>query len=199
MCSALAACIFREPSGAAQHKFLTESTPKLDDSAWDAYWGWDCAGPHGLCDRVYNHLRIPQSQWSGLKHLPTASKQESDSQSKLIKQNRAKLDKALDKLPEPEVVSASEVVAAAEQVAETEPTADQFSSQAGNEDEKDEDMVRDLNRVRSQKQPTSGQQAQPAHSKPVHPICHSTLHGRRGQPGPTDQSCSQGTSIQCSY
>lgn len=154
-----------EPSGAAQHKFLTESTPKLDDSAWDAYWGWDCAGPHGLCDRVYNHLKIPQSQWSGLKHLPTASKRESDLQSKLIKQNRAKLDKALGKLPEPEVVSASEVVAAAEQVAETEPTADQFSSQAGNEDEKDEDMVRDLNRVRSQKQPTSGQQAQPAHSK----------------------------------
>ena len=43
-------------------EFLSESAPKLDDSAWDAYWGWDCAGPEGLCDRVYQHLRIPAGQ-----------------------------------------------------------------------------------------------------------------------------------------
>lgn len=52
----------REHAGAAQKEFLSESAPKLDDSAWDAYWGWDCAGPEGLCDRVYQHLKIPRGQ-----------------------------------------------------------------------------------------------------------------------------------------
>lgn len=99
-------------------------------------------------------------QWSGLKHLPTASNKDfaNSSQTDIIKQKRSKLDKALANLPEPEVVTASEVAAAAEQVSETQPTADQFASQAGVDDEKDEDLVRDLNRVRSQKQPSPGQQ-----------------------------------------
>lgn len=55
------------------------------------------------------------------------------------------------------MVTASEVAAAAEKVAETQPTADQFASQAGVDDEKDEDLVRDLNRMRSQKQAPSEQ------------------------------------------
>lgn len=135
-----------------------EASPSLDDSAWDAFWGWDCAGPKGLCDRVYQHLQIPRAEWPGLKHLPTASDNNSaDSQADLIKQNRAKLDTALDKLPAPSVVTASEVAAAAEKVADTQPTADQFASQAGVDDEKDEDLVRDLNRMRSQKQAPSEQ------------------------------------------
>lgn len=137
---------------------MTDATPTLDDSAWDSYWGWDCAGPKGLCERVYQHLKIPTDQWSDLKHLPTASNKDSaNSQADLIKQNRAKLDKALDRLPEPAVVTASEVAAAAEKVAETQPTADQFASQAGVDDEKDDDLVRDLNRMRSQKQVPSEQ------------------------------------------
>lgn len=105
---------------------------------------------------MYQHLRIPKGGWSGLKHLPTASNKEfaNASQADIIKQNRAKLDKALEKLPDPAVVTAQEVAAAAEQVAETQPTADQFASQAGADDEKDEDLVRDLNRIRSQKLPS---------------------------------------------
>ena len=144
----------REPQGNAQQQFLSDINPKLDDSAWDAYWGWDCAGPQGLCERVYQHFNIPSGKWSGLKHLPTASSKDfaNASQTELIKQNRAKLDQALNKLPEPAVVTASEVAAAAEQVAETQPTADQFASQAGADDEKDEDLVRDLNRIRLHKQ-----------------------------------------------
>ncbi len=51
------------------------------------------------------------------------------------------------------------------QVSETQPTADQFASQAGVDDEKDEDLVRDLNRVRSQKQSPPGHQDQSAQSK----------------------------------
>ena len=157
-----ASLLCREPQGTAQKEFITEANLTLDDSAWDSYWGWDCAGPKGLCERVYQHLHIPTGQWSGLKHLPTASKEFTNSQADLIKQNRAKLDKALDKLPEPAVVTASEVAAAAEKVAETQPTADQFASQAGVDDEKDEDLVRDLNRMRSQKQAPSEQTDQPA-------------------------------------
>ena len=142
---------------------MTDASPTLDDSAWHSYWGWDCAGPKGLCERVYQHLKIPTDQWSDLKHLPTTSSKDSaDSQADLIKQNRAKLDKALDKLPEPTVVTASEVAAAAEKVAETQPTADQFASQAGVDDEKDDDLVRDLNRMRSQKQAPSEQADQPS-------------------------------------
>ena len=160
----------REPQGSAQQQFLTEASPKLDDSAWDAYWGWDCAGPKGLCERIYQHLKIPTGDWSGLKHLPTASSKDfaNASQADLIKQNRVKLDKVLEKLPEPEVVTASEVAAAAEQVAETQPTADQFASQAGVDDEKDEDLVRDLNRVRSQKQSPSDKAEQAAASRHLH-------------------------------
>jgi len=106
-------------------------------------------------------------QWSGLKHLPTASNKDfaNSSQTDIIKQKRSKLDKALANLPEPAVVTASEVAAAAEQVSETQPTADQFASQAGVDDEKDEDLVRDLNRVRSQKQPSPGQQEPSSQSK----------------------------------
>lgn len=142
---------------------MTDASPGLDDSAWDSYWGWDCAGPKGLCERVYQHLKIPTDQWSDLKHLPTASNKDStNSQADLIKQTRAKLDKALDKLPEPTVVTASEVAAAAEKVAETQPTADQFASQAGVDDEKDDDLVRDLNRMRSQKQAPLEQADQPS-------------------------------------
>lgn len=153
----------RKPQGTAQKEFMTEASPTLDDSAWDSFWGWDCAGPKGLCERVYQHLKIPTGQWSDLKHLPTASNKDSaDSPADLIKQNRAKLDKALDKLPEPAVVTASEVAAAAEKVAETQPTADQFASQAGVDDEKDDDLVRDLNRMRSQKQAPSEQADQSA-------------------------------------
>ncbi|KAA6418450.1 MAG: hypothetical protein FRX49_11610 [Trebouxia sp. A1-2] len=156
-----------EHAGAAQKEFLSESAPKLDDSAWDAYWGWDCAGPEGLCDRVYQHLKIPRGQWSGLKHLPTASNKDfaNSSQTDIIKQKRSQLDKALANLPEPKVVTAGEVAAAAEQVSETQPTADQFASQAGVDDEKDDDLVRDLNRVRSQKQPSPGQQESSSQSK----------------------------------
>lgn len=138
----------------------------MDDSAWDAYWGWDCAGPKGLCERIYQHLQIPTAEWPGLKHLPTASdKTSASSQADLIRQNRAKLDTALDKLPEPSVVTASEVAAAAKKVGATQPTADQFASQAGVDDEKDEDLVRDLNRIRSQKQAPSEQADQAAASK----------------------------------
>ena len=106
-------------------------------------------------------------QWSGLKHLPTASNKDfaNSSQTDIIKQKRSKLDKALANLPEPDLVTASEVAAAAEQVSETQPTADQFASQAGVDDEKDEDLVRDLNRVRSQKQPLPGQQEPSSQSK----------------------------------
>ena len=106
-------------------------------------------------------------QWSGLKYLPTASNKDfaNSSQTDIIKQKRSKLDKALANLPEPAVVTASEVAAAAEQVSETQPTADQFASQAGVDDEKDEDLVRDLNRVRSQKQPSPGQQEPSSQSK----------------------------------
>ena len=66
------------------------------------------------------------------------------------------------------MVTASEVAAAAEQVAETQPTADQFANQAGVDDEKDEDLVRDLNRVRSQKQSSSENAEQTAASKKLH-------------------------------
>ena len=163
----------REPQGTAQKEFITEASPSLDDSAWDSYWGWDCAGPKGLCERVYQHLHIPTGQWSGLKHLPTASNKDcANSQADLIRQNRVKLDKALDKLPEPAVVTASEVAAAAEKVAETQPTADQFASQAGVDDEKDEDLVRDLNRMRSQKQASSEEAAQFASERLAYCLSH---------------------------
>ncbi|KAL0054954.1 hypothetical protein WJX82_005086 [Trebouxia sp. C0006] len=185
-----------EPGGAAQKEFLSESAPKLDDSAWDAYWGWDCAGPEGLCDRVYQHLRIPPGQWSGLKHLPTASNKDfaNSSQTDIIKQKRSKLDKALANLPEPELVTASEVAAAAEQVSETQPTADQFASQAGVDDEKDEDLVRDMNRVRSQKQPSPSQQEPSSQNKKplldsldeLHLSSFSDEHN--AQPDPPDAS-----------
>ncbi|KAA6416645.1 MAG: hypothetical protein FRX49_13381, partial [Trebouxia sp. A1-2] len=115
----------------------------------------------------YQHLKIPRGQWSGLKHLPTASNKDfaNSSQTDIIKQKRSQLDKALANLPEPKVVTAGEVAAAAEQVSETQPTADQFASQAGVDDEKDDDLVRDLNRVRSQKQPSPGQQESSSQSK----------------------------------
>ena len=64
-----------------------------------------------------------------------------------------------------QVVTAREVAAAAEQVAQTQPTADQFASQAGVDDEKDEDLVRDLNRVRSQKGAATEQQAEAGQSE----------------------------------
>lgn len=109
-------------------------------------------------------------QWSGLKHLPTASNKDfaNTSQTDIIKQNRSKLDKALADLPNPELVSASEVAAAAEQVAETQPTADQFASQAGMDDEKDEDLVRDMNRVRSLKRVPADDQEQSSQSEFLH-------------------------------
>ena len=146
-------CAFREPQGSAHQDFLTDNAPKLDDSAWDAYWGWDCAGPHGLCERVYQHLKVPQSNWQSLKHLPAvSSNQQGTSQADLIKQHRTKLDSALAKLPDPEVATASEVAQQAQQLSEgDQPTADKFSNQAAAEDERDEDLTRDLNRIRSQK------------------------------------------------
>lgn len=100
----------REPQGSAHRDFLTDLNAKLDDSAWDAYWGWDCAGPQGLCERVYHHLNIPKSDWQALKHLPTASSHwQNASQAELIKENRLKLDPALRDLPDPAVVSPSQV------------------------------------------------------------------------------------------
>lgn len=69
------------------------------------------------------------------------------------------------------MVTAREVAAAAEKVADTQPTADQFASQAGVDDEKDEDLVRDLNRMRSQKQAPSEQADRAAAGKePCHCI-----------------------------
>ena len=56
-----------------------------------------------------------------------------------------------------------QVAKQAEQLAEgDQPTADKFSNQASAEDEKDEDLARDLNRIRSQKPSTALQtEAQP--------------------------------------
>lgn len=39
-------------------------------AAWDAFWGWDCCAPGGLCERVYAHLSIAESSWPALKMLP---------------------------------------------------------------------------------------------------------------------------------
>ena len=41
-----------------------------DAAAWDCYWGWDCVGPGGLCERVFAHLGIARSSWAALKALP---------------------------------------------------------------------------------------------------------------------------------
>lgn len=90
------------------------------------------------------------------------------SQTDIIKQNRSKLDKALTDLRNPELLSASEVAAAAEHVTETQPTADQFASQAGMDDEKDEDLVRDMNRVRSLKRVPADHQEQSTQSEFLH-------------------------------
>ena len=80
-------------------------------------------------------------------------------------------------------MTASEVAAAAEQVSETQPTADQFASQAGVDDEKDEDLVRDLNRVRSQKQPLPGQREPSSQSKHLFSVlCKVVL--QLSKPGP---------------
>lgn len=132
---------------------MTDSAPKLDDAAWDAYWGWDCAGPHGLCERVYQHLKLPQSDWQAVKHLPTTSDNwQTSSQADLVKQYRLQLDPALSQLPEPSVATPTEIAQQAQQLSEgDQPTADKFSNQAGQDDEKDEDLSRDLSRVRSQK------------------------------------------------
>ena len=123
-------------------------------------------------------------QWSGLKHLPTSNKDfANSSQTDIIKQKRSKLDKALANLPEPELVTASEVAAAAEQVSETQPTADQFASQAGVDDEKDEDLVRDMNRVRSQKQPSPSQQEPSSQSKHLLSVLHLRSALQLSDPG----------------
>jgi len=80
-------------------------------------------------------------------------------------------------------VTASEVAAAAEQVSETQPTADQFASQAGVDDEKDEDLVRDMNRVRSQKQPSPSQQEPSSQSKHLLSVLHLRSALQLSDPG----------------
>ncbi len=80
-------------------------------------------------------------------------------------------------------MTASEVAAAAEQVSETQPTADQFASQAGVDDEKDEDLVRDMNRVRSQKQPSPSQQEPSSQSKHLLSVLHLRSALQLSDPG----------------
>lgn len=80
-------------------------------------------------------------------------------------------------------MTASEVAAAAEQVSETQPTADQFASQAGVDDEKDEDLVRDMNRVRSQKQPSPSQQEPSSQSKYLLSVLHLRSALQLSDPG----------------
>lgn len=103
---------------------------------------------------------MPHSDWQSLKHLPTVSSDwQNSSQTDLIKQNRTKLDSTLADLPDPEVATPAEVAQQAQQLSEgDQPTADKFSNQAHAEDEKDEDLSRDLNRVRSQKPSQETQQ-----------------------------------------
>lgn len=42
----------------------------LADAKWAAFWGWDCCGPQGLLERLYQALDIPERSWSGLKRMP---------------------------------------------------------------------------------------------------------------------------------
>ena len=59
----------------AQARFSAGPPAGEDDAAaaaWDAFWGWDCCGPGGLCERVYGSLHIPRASWAGLKMLPAA-------------------------------------------------------------------------------------------------------------------------------
>lgn len=58
-------------------KNFAAGPPAGDDdaasAAWDAFWGWDCCAPGGLCERVYAHLGISDSSWPALKMLPAVS------------------------------------------------------------------------------------------------------------------------------
>lgn len=63
----------RAPPAAESDGFRLGPPPEDDDAsaaAWDAYWGWDCCGPGGVCDRVYAHLGIAPASWTALKMLP---------------------------------------------------------------------------------------------------------------------------------
>lgn len=110
-------------------------------------------------------MKLPQSDWQALKHLPTTSDDwQTSSQADLVKQYRLKLDPALSDLPEPTVATPTEIAQQAQQLSEgDQPTAGKFSNQAGQDDEKDEDLSRDLNRVRSQK-PSQQESQQGANS-----------------------------------
>ena len=53
-----------EPSSSQQF------TPASTEQSAGAYWGYDCTATGGLCERIYQHLQVPQSKWAALKQLP---------------------------------------------------------------------------------------------------------------------------------
>lgn len=68
--------VCRAPPGAESADFSVG--PPAGDSeaaatAWDAYWGFDCAAKRGLCDAAYSHLHITEFSWQALKLLPLVS------------------------------------------------------------------------------------------------------------------------------
>ncbi len=66
----------RAPRGAETANFAAGPPAGENDSAsaaWDAFWGWDCCAPGGLCERLYAHLGISESSWPALKMLPAVS------------------------------------------------------------------------------------------------------------------------------
>ena len=63
----------RAPPGADAEGFRAGPPAGQDEAAaaaWDRFWGWDCCGPGGLCERVYARLHVAPSSWTALKMLP---------------------------------------------------------------------------------------------------------------------------------
>ncbi|CAL8463668.1 g3202 [Coccomyxa elongata] len=151
------------PRGAETANFSAEPPAGEDDAAsaaWDAFWGWDCCAPGGLCERVYAHLGISESSWPALKMLPAMMQQDTCSQA--VKQYRDLIDSSFADTPVPEAPKPSR----AEDIPEAPGHATAVEGLAEVTEESDEDLEADRRRAHLAARPVPAPTAN-AHNTPA--------------------------------